>query len=87
MSSQAGDLSPSQMERRVDSALYGVGVQIGLNLGTEDWLESLNEPLTGPHTTPRKRRKIFSCSVCDEVFIDQDSLQRHHCDGNDTMDP
>jgi len=25
----------------------------------------------------RSRRKIFSCEVCDEVFIDEDSLRRH----------
>lgn len=65
--SQVGDLSTSQIERMVDSALHGVGIQIGMIMGSEALLPQ----------SPRARRRIFSCSVCDEVFIDEESLQRH----------
>jgi hypothetical protein len=36
--------------------------------------------LDSPKTTrtgTRTRRKIFSCPVCDEVFVDEESLRRH----------
>lgn len=36
--------------------------------------------MDSPKTTragSRSRRKIFSCPVCDEVFIDEESLRRH----------
>ncbi|MBT9585101.1 hypothetical protein IV102_17290 [bacterium] len=26
----------------------------------------------------RKRRRIFACPLCDEVFIDEAALRRHH---------
>ena len=62
--SQVGDLSSSQIERMVDSALHGVGVHIGMIIGSESSLTS-------------SRRKIHACPLCDEVFIDEDSLNRH----------
>lgn len=31
----------------------------------------------GTRTGSRARRKIFSCPVCDEVFVDEESLNRH----------
>lgn len=31
----------------------------------------------GTRTGSRARRKIFSCPVCDEVFVDEESLRRH----------
>ncbi len=64
--SQVGDLSASQIERMVDSALHGVGIQIGIMLGSQ----SIPQP-------PRPRRMIHACPSCDEVFIDADSLLRH----------
>lgn len=65
---RVGELSTSQMERMVDSALHGLGVQIGMMLGNE---------VLSPGEAMRSRRRIFSCPVCDEVFIDADSLNRH----------
>jgi hypothetical protein len=35
------------------------------------------EPAKGTRAGSRARRKIFSCPVCDEVFVDEESLQRH----------
>lgn len=66
--SRVGDLSISQMERMVDSALHGLGVQMGMMLGNE---------VLSPVEAPPSRRRIFSCPVCDEVFISQESLNRH----------
>lgn len=37
----------------------------------------MDSPKTTTRAGSRSRRKIFSCPVCDEVFIDEESLRRH----------
>lgn len=66
--SRVGELTTSQTERMVDSALHGLGVQIGMMLGNE---------VLSPGEALRVRRRIFSCPVCDEVFINEESLSLH----------
>lgn len=61
----APGITESQLERLVDSALHGWGVQIGLSL--------FSSPLKKMRSAP----KIFSCPTCDEVFLDRESLDRH----------
>ena len=49
--------------------------------------------MDSPRTTrsgSRTRRKIFSCPICDEVFVDEESLERHkltHEEGGDAPAP
>ena len=35
------------------------------------------EPTEAPAGLPKARRRIFQCSECDEVFVDEESLKRH----------
>lgn len=37
----------------------------------------VNQPTFTPRAGSPRRRKIYSCPACDEVFIDEESLRRH----------